>query len=107
MMAAFSDPEVAAAFQDISSNPANIMKYQNNPKIMALVTKMAGKMGGGGGMPGMGGMGGMPGMGGMGGMPGMGGMGGMFGGMGGGAPNPQPSSGGAPPKPSASSDDLD
>merc|ERR1719431_434529 len=64
MMAAFSDPEVAAAFKDISSNPANIMKYQNNPKVMALVNKMASKMGGMGGMPGMGGMGGMPGMGG-------------------------------------------
>merc|ERR1719221_897258 len=67
LMAAFSDPEVAAAFKDISSNPANIMKYQNNPKVMALVTKMAGKMGGGGG-------GGMPGM--------MGGLGGMMGGLG-------------------------
>ena len=60
---AFSDPEVAAAFKDISANPANIMKYQNNPKVMALVTKMASKMGGGGG-----GGGGMPGMGGMGGL---------------------------------------
>merc|ERR1719228_2304363 len=52
MMAAFSDPEVAAAFKDISSNPANIMKYQNNPKVMALVNKMASKMGGMGGMRG-------------------------------------------------------
>ena len=62
---AFADPEVAAAFKDISSNPANIMKYQNNPKVMALVTKMAGKMGAGG--PGGGAGGGMPGMGGLGG----------------------------------------
>ena len=54
---------MAAAFKDISANPANIMKYQNNPKVMALVTKMASKMGGGGG-----GGGGMPGMGGMGGL---------------------------------------
>jgi len=115
LMAAFSDPEVAAAFKDISSNPANIMKYQNNPKVMALVTKMASKMGGGGGgggMPGM--MGGMPGMGGMGGLGGMmGGLGAMFGGMGGagagagagaapGASQPPP-----PPKPSSSTDDLD
>ena len=65
---------MAAAFKDIMSNPGNIMKYQGNPKVMALLQKMAGKMGGGGmggGMPGMGGMGGMPGMGGMGGgMPG-------------------------------------
>merc|ERR1719187_2692340 len=58
MMAAFADPEVAAAFKDISANPANIMKYQNNPKVMALVNKMASKFGGGGGggMPGMGGI---------------------------------------------------
>ena len=63
ILLAFSDPEVAAAFKDISANPANIMKYQNNPKVMALVTKMASKMGGGGG-----GGGGMPGMGGMGGL---------------------------------------
>jgi len=104
MMAAFSDPEVATAFKDISSNPANIMKYQNNPKVMALVTKMASKMGGPGGMPGMGGgMGGFPGMG------GMGGLGGMFGGMGGGpsagaAPTPPPT---GAPKPPTSTDDLD
>merc|ERR1719239_1913653 len=52
LLAAMSDPEVAKAFQDITSNPANIMKYQGNPKVMALLTKMAGKMGGGGGMPG-------------------------------------------------------
>ena len=42
------------------------MKYQNNPKVMSLVTKMAGKMGAGG--PGGGAAGGMPGMGGMGGL---------------------------------------
>lgn len=105
MMAAFSDPEVMTAFKDISANPANIMKYQNNPKVMALVTKMAGKMGGGGG-GGMGGLGGMAGM-----------MGGLFGGMGGGgapggagpappgaSPTPPPS---GPPKPPTSTDDLD
>ena len=51
LLAAMADPEVAAAFKDITSNPANIMKYQNNPKVMQLLTKMAGKMGGmGGGM---------------------------------------------------------
>merc|ERR1719339_805665 len=44
LLAAMSDPEVAKAFQDITSNPANIMKYQGNPKVMALLTKMAGKM---------------------------------------------------------------
>jgi len=118
LLESLSDPEVAAAFEDITSNPANIMKYQGNPKVMKLLTKMAGKMGGGGGgapggMGGLGGMfggmggGGMPG--GMGGMPG--GMGGMpegmadmMGGMGGGAP-PPPSGGGA--KPPSATDDLD
>merc|ERR1712172_168624 len=99
LLESLSDPEVAAAFEDITSNPANIMKYQGNPKVMKLLTKMAGKMGGGGGgMPG--GMGGMPG--GMGGMPE--GMADMMGGMGGGAP-PPPSGGGA--KPPSATDDLD
>merc|ERR1711976_869217 len=95
LLESLSDPEVAAAFEDITSNPANIMKYQGNPKVMKLLTKMAGKMGGGGG--GMGGLGGMfGGMGGAGGMPG--GMGGMPGGMGGmpGGAAPPPS-GGKPP----------
>jgi len=95
LMAAFSDPEVMAAFKDISSNPANIMKYQSNPKVMNLVTKMAGKMGGGG----MGGLGGM-----------MGGLGSMFGGMGGGGPAPGASAAPPPtgqPKPPSSTDDLD
>merc|ERR1719357_2350099 len=99
LLESLSDPEVAAAFEDITSNPANIMKYQGNPKVMKLLTKMAGKMGGGGG--GMGGAGGMPG--GMGGMPG--GMGGMPGGMGGmpGGAAPPPSGG----KPPSATDDLD
>ncbi|MEQ2173000.1 hypothetical protein GOODEAATRI_027162, partial [Goodea atripinnis] len=39
------DPEVMAAFQDVAQNPANISKYQNNPKIMALVTKLSTKFG--------------------------------------------------------------
>ena len=108
--------EVAAAFKDIMANPGNIMKYQGNPKVMALLQKMASKMGGGGGMPGMmGGMGGgMPGMpGGMGGMPGgmggmPGGMGGFPGGMGGAAGSAGSPGNSAPPPPKPSStDDLD
>merc|ERR1712037_715716 len=87
LLESLSDPEVAAAFEDITSNPANIMKYQGNPKVMKLLTKMAGKMGGGGG----GAPGGMGGLGGM-----FGGMADMMGGMGGGAP-PPPSGGGAKP----------
>uniref|UniRef100_A0A1E1XF55 Putative heat shock 70kd protein n=1 Tax=Amblyomma aureolatum TaxID=187763 RepID=A0A1E1XF55_9ACAR len=46
ILAAFQDPEVAAAFQDISRNPMNIGKYQSNPKIKNIMTKMAMKMGG-------------------------------------------------------------
>lgn len=56
------DPEVAEAFKEISTNPANILKYQNNPTIMAFINKMASKFGGAGNIPG-----GFPGM--MGGMP--------------------------------------
>lgn len=52
------DPEIAEAFKEISTNPANILKYQNNPTIMAFINKMASKFGGAG-FPGM--MGGMPG----------------------------------------------
>lgn len=52
-MEAFSDPEVSAALQDVMTNPANIIKYQNNPKVMNLLKKFAGAAGGGG-FPGMG-----------------------------------------------------
>ena len=101
LLAAFQDPEVAAAFQDISTNPGNMAKYQNNPKVMALITKMMGKFGGDapGGMPGMGGMGGMGG-----GFPG-----GMPGGFPGGAPSgPPPTAGGTKSaQPPPSTDDLD
>ncbi|XP_059203042.1 hsc70-interacting protein [Centropristis striata] len=42
---AMKDAEVMAAFQDVAQNPANISKYQNNPKIMALVSKLSSKFG--------------------------------------------------------------
>lgn len=42
---ALKDPEVAAAFQDVSSNPANIGKYQNNPKVQQIINKLAAKFG--------------------------------------------------------------
>lgn len=66
IMAAFKDPEIMAAFQDIQTNPGNISKYTGNPKIMSFLMKMQGAMKG---MPGMGGMfgGGAPASGGMGG----------------------------------------
>ncbi|RZC35769.1 TPR 11 domain containing protein [Asbolus verrucosus] len=67
IMAAFTDPEVSSAFADISSNPANFYKYKNNPKVMALITKLSGKLAasgiGPGGFPGF--PGGFPGFGGM------------------------------------------
>ncbi|XP_019964356.1 hsc70-interacting protein [Paralichthys olivaceus] len=45
LLSAMKDPEVMAAFQDVAQNPANISKYQSNPKIMALVTKLSSKFG--------------------------------------------------------------
>ena len=45
------------AFKDIQSNPANMMKYQNNPKVQKVMEKLSSKLGGGGG-GGMGGAGG-------------------------------------------------
>lgn len=56
-----------AAFKDISTNPANMLKYQSNPKIAAIINKLTAKYasaGGGAGFPGMGGMGFPGGMGG-------------------------------------------
>lgn len=41
------DPEVAEAFSDISSNPANMYKYKDNPKIQKLIEKMSKTFGGG------------------------------------------------------------
>jgi len=40
------DPEVSAAFADISQNPANMAKYANNAKIQNLIKKMQGKFAG-------------------------------------------------------------
>ncbi|XP_068193001.1 hsc70-interacting protein [Antennarius striatus] len=45
LLNAMKDPEVMAALQDVAQNPANISKYQNNPKIMALVSKLSAKFG--------------------------------------------------------------
>ena len=39
------DPEVSAAFQDVASNPANISKYQNNPRVQQVINKLAAKFG--------------------------------------------------------------
>ncbi|KAJ8982628.1 hypothetical protein NQ317_002679 [Molorchus minor] len=47
-MLLLQDPEVAQAFQDISVNPANFVRYQSNPKIMGLITKLSSKFSGSG-----------------------------------------------------------
>lgn len=52
VLQSFQDLEVAEAFKEISANPTNIFKYQNNPKIMALINRMALKFGGVGSQPG-------------------------------------------------------
>uniref|UniRef100_A0A452F221 ST13 Hsp70 interacting protein n=1 Tax=Capra hircus TaxID=9925 RepID=A0A452F221_CAPHI len=41
-----SDPEVLAAMQDVAQNPANMSKYQSNPKVMNLISKLSAKFGG-------------------------------------------------------------
>ncbi|XP_019561715.3 hsc70-interacting protein 1 [Aedes albopictus] len=98
---AFKDPEVAAALQDIMANPSNIGKYQNNPKVMNLVTKIASQTSQAGGFPGFGGApggaGGFPGgFSGAGGFPGAGAGAGGF-----------PGFGGAPTGGPKTTDDLD
>uniref|UniRef100_A0A8D2LRB7 ST13 Hsp70 interacting protein n=1 Tax=Varanus komodoensis TaxID=61221 RepID=A0A8D2LRB7_VARKO len=45
VLAAMQDPEVMAAFQDVAQNPANMSKYQNNPKVMNLIGKLSAKFG--------------------------------------------------------------
>ncbi|CAK9291427.1 unnamed protein product [Gordionus sp. m RMFG-2023] len=50
ILEAFQDAEISAAFQDISANPANMAKYQSNPKISAFLQKMVSKIGSGSGV---------------------------------------------------------
>uniref|UniRef100_A0A2K6E050 STI1 domain-containing protein n=1 Tax=Macaca nemestrina TaxID=9545 RepID=A0A2K6E050_MACNE len=45
VLAAMQDPEVTVAFQDMAQNPANMSKYQSNPKVMTLISLSA-KFGG-------------------------------------------------------------
>ena len=40
LTAGFSNPKVQAAIMDISSNPMNIVKYQNDPEIMKVLEKV-------------------------------------------------------------------
>ncbi|XP_052865518.1 hsc70-interacting protein 1-like [Anopheles cruzii] len=82
LFSAFRDPEVTAAMSDIFANPANISKYQNNPKIMNILMKLYSSPGGGvPGFPGAGGAGGAGGA--PGGFPGFPGFAGGFPGFGG------------------------
>ncbi|KAK2097602.1 Hsc70-interacting protein [Saguinus oedipus] len=46
VLAAMQDPEVRVAFQDVAQNPANMSKYQSNPKVMNLISKLSAKFGG-------------------------------------------------------------
>uniref|UniRef100_A0A8C5XTI1 STI1 domain-containing protein n=1 Tax=Microcebus murinus TaxID=30608 RepID=A0A8C5XTI1_MICMU len=43
--AAMQDPEVMVAFQDVAQNPANMSKYQSNPKVMNLISELSAKFG--------------------------------------------------------------
>ena len=46
VLAAVQDPEVMVAFQDVTQNPANTSKYQSNPKVRNLISKLLAKFGG-------------------------------------------------------------
>lgn len=48
VMQAFMDPEVQAAFQDIQTNPANMAKYKDNPKVAKVIGLLENKFGAGG-----------------------------------------------------------
>uniref|UniRef100_A0A182SKA5 STI1 domain-containing protein n=1 Tax=Anopheles maculatus TaxID=74869 RepID=A0A182SKA5_9DIPT len=63
MLKWFDDPEVRDALMDMFSNPANISKYVNNPKIMSVLGKVLKNDPRGGAFPGFGAGGGFPGFG--------------------------------------------
>ena len=45
LMAGFDDPEVMKAVDEIAKNPAAMMKYKNNRKVLAFYQQMAGMVG--------------------------------------------------------------
>ncbi|TEA24448.1 hypothetical protein DBR06_SOUSAS11610044 [Sousa chinensis] len=45
VLAGMQDPEVMVAFQDVAQNLANMSKYQSNPKVMNLISKLSAKFG--------------------------------------------------------------
>ena len=55
LMAAMQNPKVMAALKECMGNPAAFAKYQSDPEIQSLVTKLSGLMGGAGGFGGGGG----------------------------------------------------
>lgn len=46
VLASMQNPEVMVAFQDVAQNPSNMSKYQSNPKVMNLISKLSAKFGG-------------------------------------------------------------
>ncbi|KAF4671470.1 hypothetical protein FOL47_001522 [Perkinsus chesapeaki] len=55
LQAAFSNPKVMAAMQEMMQNPANAMKYMSDPEVGPILQKLMSKVGGampGGGFPG-------------------------------------------------------
>ncbi|CAD7685635.1 unnamed protein product [Nyctereutes procyonoides] len=46
VLTAMQNPEVMVAFQDVAQNPANMSKYQSNPKVINLISKLSAKFGG-------------------------------------------------------------
>ncbi|XP_059038129.1 hsc70-interacting protein-like [Mustela lutreola] len=46
VLVAMQDPEVMVAFQDVAQNPENMSKYQSNPKVLNLISKLSAKFGG-------------------------------------------------------------
>ncbi|CAD7693474.1 unnamed protein product [Nyctereutes procyonoides] len=46
VLAPMQDPEVMVAFQDVAQNPANMSKYQSNPKVMNFISNLSAKFGG-------------------------------------------------------------
>ncbi|KAF8380461.1 hypothetical protein HHK36_027947 [Tetracentron sinense] len=46
LMAAFKDPEVMDALQDVMKNPANLAKHKANPKVAPIIAKMLSKFAG-------------------------------------------------------------
>ncbi|CAK7316403.1 Hsc70-interacting protein [Vulpes lagopus] len=46
VLAAMQGPEVMVAFQNVAYNPAYMSRYQSNPKVMNLMSKLSAKFGG-------------------------------------------------------------